>query len=215
VIRRATSDLRKERYNLEAFKKHFGDRDADVISLYVAGDLHDVDDSNWYCRSIWVSKELMSNARPASLGGVDLGDGLEVVWNSDYATSSQFYHGLRMDKGAFLTAVGELTANADKIIHEAFANGQINCTAEALCQHTAAMRELLIKSSKVGLPPYECTDVSDRFGDILSIADNAFIYAKNILAERENGSWPYLLEGTLKDYFKNLGRLQYETEKVR
>jgi hypothetical protein len=66
-----------------------------------------------------------------------------------------------------------------------------------------------------GLPPYECKDVSNKFGDIMAIADNAFIYAVNTLTEPQNGGWPYLLGAILRDYHRNLGHLGYELEKIR
>lgn len=216
VIRRATADMRRERYNLEGFKKHFGDRGADVVSLYVAGDPHDAENSNWYCRTLWVSNGLAAEAHPAKLGGIDLGDGLEVVWNADYAKSSQFYHGLHMDKQDFLTAVKEFTVNVSALVHEAFGEGlQVVRAPEDLQRHAAVMGELFIKSNDIGLPPYECKDVSERFGDIMALADNAFIYAIKALAEPADAGWSYLLETTLGNYHKNLDRLGYELEKVR
>ena len=216
VIRRATADIQKERYNLDGFKQLFGDRDADVVSLYVAGDLHDAENANWYCRTLWVSKDLAPAFRPQKLGGEDLGNCLEVVWNKDYASSSGFYHGLQTDKQSFLAAVKRFSADTKETVSNAFGEGtQIVCAPDSLKQLGAAMRALFLRSSNIGLPPYECKDVADRFGDVMAVADNAFIYADKLLAEPSNHGWPYLLENTLREYRQNLDRLGYEIEKTR
>jgi len=163
-----------------------------------------------------ISKDLAADLRPNKIGGEDLGDGLEVVWNAAYATSSQFYHGHQIDKQTFLAIVNEMTAVTKEIIRKAFGKApQINCAPAELKQHAADVRDLFTKSGDIGLPPYECKDVARRFEDVMVIADNAFIYAANILAEPTDGSWPYLLEKALGDYHKNLERLGYELEKTR
>lgn len=216
VIRRATADIRKERYNLDGFKKLFGDRDADVVSLYVAGEPHDAEVSNWYCRTMWVSKDLVAEVRPGKLGGIDFEDGLEVVWNTDYSKSSQFYNGLQIDKQAFLTAAKDFTSRTEVLMAEAFDEStQITCSPKRLVTIAASMREVYATSNDIGLPPYECKGASDRFGDVMALADNAFIYATKAQAEPENGGWPYLLKTTLGEYRKNLSRLAYELEKAR
>ncbi len=92
LVRRATADIRKERYHrAEQFGQAFRNRDADVVSLYVAADPTDATNANWVCRTMWISQSLDPAARPLPIGGVDLGDGLEVIWKSDYALSGQFY----------------------------------------------------------------------------------------------------------------------------
>lgn len=216
IVRKATADLRKESYNLKGFKQRFGDQEASVISLFVAGDLHDTENINWYCRTMWVSKDLATSARPLKIGGEDLGDGLEVVWNMDYAKSAQFYRGLQIDKQSFLAHVHSFTIAVDSIMKSVFGeSAQINCRFAVLEQSALKAREMFLESGAVGLPPYECKDVAQRFQDVMAIADNAFIYATKVLTEVSNAGWQYLLEVELRNYRKNLDRLEYELEKVR
>jgi hypothetical protein len=216
VIRKASADIRKERYwRGNQFKEKFRDHDADVVCLYVAGDLHDTENSNWYCRTMWVFKELQAGARPGRIDGVDLGDGLEVVWNTDYVNASQFYQDLQIGKQEFITGVKDFTTKSQTLIANAFGQGsQIICDPEVLALHAASMRGLFVKSSNIGLPPYECKDAAQRFEDVMVIADNAFMDAEKSLNEPENCAWAVLLERKLRDFRVNLDRLHYELEKI-
>ena len=163
-----------------------------------------------------VEPDLAADNRPAEHGGIDLGDGLEVIWETDYAKESQFYHGLEISKQEFLEQVRGFSGKTEALIFAAFGQAvQIACAPDLLSQHAAAMRELFVESGDVGLPPYECKDVAQRFGDVMALADNAFIYAAKSLSEPANGGWPVLLESSLKDYRKSMDRLGYELEKVK
>lgn len=217
VVRRATADIRKERYHhSDHFKEMYRDHDADVVSLYVAGDLNDAKNANWYCRTIWVAKDLAAGVRPCGIGGIDFGDGLEIVWETDYETASQFYRGLQVDKQGFLVRMKEIIAAAETFIGEVFGNSkQSICSREFMTQRAALMRILYIKSTNIGDPPYECADVAERFRDVMTFADNAFIYALKMSEEPRDGGWAFLLETELIGYRQNLERLRYELEKIR
>jgi hypothetical protein len=216
VIRQATADIRKERYNLEGFKALFGDSDAEVVSLFVAGELDDAKNYNWYCRTLWAAPGHVAKTGLAKIGGFDLGDGLEVVWEKDYAANNELYQDLQIGKQEYLTTVKDFTARAKVIIAEAFGEKvQIICSPEVLARLTTAMRTLFLESNKIGLSPYECREIADRFQDAMVFADNAFIYAANALAEPTDMGWSVLMETALKDHRKNLSLLGYEIEKVR
>jgi hypothetical protein len=218
VIRQATAEIRKETYQRSSFfEELFHNRDADVVSLYVAGDLNDPENSNWYCRTVWVSKNIPKELRPASIGGVDFGDGLEIVWGANYAKEAQFYNSLQIGKSEFVTEALKFVANAKELIEQTFSDhdSQIVCTPKLMAQHAILMSKLFIESNNIGLPPYECKDVAQRFQDVMAIADNAFIYGLKMNDEPQNKGWVFLLETTLKDYRKNLNYFQYELEKTR
>jgi hypothetical protein len=108
-------------------------------------------------------------------------------------------------------------ANAKELIEQTFSDhdSQIVCTPKLMAQHAILMSKLFIESNNIGLPPYECKDVAQRFQDVMAIADNAFIYGLKMNDEPQNKGWVFLLETTLKDYRKNLNYFQYELEKTR
>jgi hypothetical protein len=89
VARLATSAIKKQNYlaNPES-KKHLLKMDAAVVSLYIALDPSDAEHANWFARTLWIDSELEKGNRPASIGGDFLGDGLQIVWETAYASDA-------------------------------------------------------------------------------------------------------------------------------
>lgn len=217
VVRRATSDIRNETFHrTEPLSERFRAKDADVVCLFVAGDPVDAANANWLCRSAWVNPLLAPDARPHPIGGVDLGDGLEVVWNTDYTDMGRFLKTLETDKQTFLGQVRHLVGETERLVTQTFGSGDKCIVDEATTRSNVdAMRLLFLKSSDIGLAPYECRDVEERFDDVMALADNAFMHADPARRQdRSDAARDFLLETTLRDCRKNLERLRYEIEKV-
>ena len=211
VVRRATSDIRNETFHrTDNLSERFQDKDADVVCLFVAGDLVDAKNANWLCRSDWVNPLLAPDARPHPIGGVDLGDGLEVVWNTDYSHMGRFLKTLETDKQTFLDQVRQLVAETERLVTQTFGSGDKCIVDNATARQAAdAMRRIFLASSDIGLAPYECRDVAERFQDVMTFADNAFM-----AVDPEGGGGQLLVELALRDYRENLGHLVYEMKKV-
>lgn len=215
VVRRATSDVKNlDFHRTKEFGEIFRGRDADVVWLYVGADLDDIENTNWVCRSMWVNGAVDPKWRPQSIGGIDVGDGLEIVWGTDYSSASQFYKSLQIGKQEFLSAVGEFVSRTEGLVADAF--GGRNVTPEELATHADCMRDLFLKAGDIGLAPFECKDVALRYQDVMAIADNAFLLAlQKVKEEIPAGEAEYLLECALRDFWRHLERLRYEVEKVR
>lgn len=217
VVRGATAGIRRETFHRTArLGERFRDREADVVNLYVAAEPNDATNANWLCRTMWVNNELAGDARPISIGGVDLGDGLEVVWNSDYAVTGRILRTLEIDKQTFLDKVQESIAHTERLVAQTFGTGNSpSVDSVALRQNVDAMREFYFTSGNVGLAPYECRDVAARFEDVMALADNAFMLADPARkGDRPDTAVRLVLETTLRDYRKNLEQLRYEIRKV-
>lgn len=221
ILRKAVTDIQKESYHRTDFLADlFRGRGADVISLYVAGNPIDVDNANWVCRAMWVNESLAPDARPYSIGGIDLGEGLEVVWNSNYADMDQFYSSLQINKQDFLTAANAFTTQVEAIVQELFGaenyfDSKKGFSPEFLIAKAGSIRTLFHESGNVGLPPFDCREVAARFQDVMALANNAFIYLVRMNSgETIKGGVEALLEWTLRDYRKNLEWLRYEVEKI-
>jgi hypothetical protein len=218
VVRRAMAEIKSETFHRTTGLggERFRDKQADVVSLYVAGDPDDATHANWLCRTMWVSSTLSPEVRPMSLGGVDLAEGLEVVWNSNYGSSGRFLKSLAIDKQTFLDSVRQLLVETERLIAETFGNGDKSIVdAPTVSRNVATMRRLYLDSTNLGLGPYECRDVAERFHDVMALADNAFMAAD----PARKGGEPttavnVLLELALKNCRKNVERLRYEMEKV-
>jgi len=74
--------------------------------------------------------------------------------------------------------VKSCVSRTDSLITQTFASGA-RCVVDTgtARQNVEAARSLYLESSNIGLPPYECRDVAERFADVMALADNAFIYA--------------------------------------
>jgi len=217
VVRRATTEIRRETFHRTArLGERFRDHEADVVSLYLAADPTDAPNANWLCRTMWVNPKLGGNSRPRSIGGIDLGEGLEVIWNSDYGDTSRFLKTLEIDKQSFLDDVQRFVAETERLVTMIFSTGN-KCILDAATARQAveSMRRLYLDSTNIGLAPFECRDVAERFQDVMTFAENAFDAADPAMRNgNPDTANDYLLELALRDCRKHLERLRYEIEKV-
>jgi hypothetical protein len=218
VVRRATEETKMERFQrTPALEERFRDRDAEVVGLSVAADPADAVNANWLCRTQWVSPTLEAERRPLPIGGESLGDGIEVIWNRNYGETDQFLKSLEVDKQSFLVNVQRLLAATEQLVALTFSgSGGLVVNKPTALEHAAAMRQLYLNSNNVGRAPYECRDVADRFGDVMALADNAFMKCDQLNgdAKLETAS-AVVLENELREYRLNVDRLRYEIEKVK
>ncbi len=211
VVRRASAEIRKETFHRTArLSEQFRDREADVVSLHLAADPTDAPNANWLCRTMWVNPNLPGDSRPHPIGGVDLGEGLEVIWKPDYASTGQFSKTLEMDKQTFLDQVRLVVAETERLVMQTFGSGD-KCIVDDVTARNAvgAMRRIFLASGDIGLGPYECRDVAERFQDVMTFADNAFM-----AIDPKGDGGQLLVELALRDYRETLGHLIYEIRKV-
>jgi len=213
VMRRATFEIRKETFHRSPGLRHLADHEAEVVSLYLAADPSDAANANWLSRTLWINPALQGVNRPVPLGGLTLGDGLEVIWNPDCDYNGRFLKDAELDKQTFLTDVIKFLAATERLITETFATGD-RCIVDggAAVQKASEMRQVYFDSTRMGLHPYECRDVADRFNDVMALADNAFMQL-DPKQKAQTGS-DFLIEIALRDCRKNIDRLRYEIEKV-
>ena len=221
IARVATVYVKKQRYlSNPASKPALLDVDAAVVSLYFALDPSDVESTNWYARTQWIDAKLSQDNRPLSIGGMNLGDGLEISWAKNYDSDAGFYRSLVVEKGEFLAGVFHFLAETEHIISRVY--GDRGATPdEGLRQSDLAsiagnMRQLYLRSGQIGIPPLDCAGVGERFADVMALADNVLVLVnKDYQDDQAKSMNAYVLEKTLAEYRKNVGHLKYEVEKVR
>jgi hypothetical protein len=77
------------------------------------------------------------------------------------------------------------------------------------------MTELYSQATELGLAPTECSDLSQQFQRTMAMAHNIVLpFSKRGLETWEEKSRNYLLKQAIKDYMKDLQRLEFEIEKV-
>lgn len=221
IARRATLDIKRQTYLKGGdTMRELLNREADVVSLYMATDPNDVENANWIARTLWINNQLPTGSRPLKIGGDALGEGLEIVWHADYSIDANFYKALQIDKGDFLSQVDQNLEETKTLMDAVFASSGISpsdkIAKSELEDYAQTMRSYYLHSGNIGLPPLDCKDVAARFHDIMALADNAFILAcQDISGGSDRMLNAYVLETTLKDYRANLGWVLYELEKIR
>jgi hypothetical protein len=218
VIRRATEDARRERFQCTpALERRFRGREAEVVGLFLAADPADEANANWICRTLWIDASLDADRRPYPIGGESLGDGIEVIWNRDYVETDQFLKTLGTDKQSFLGDVHSFFTATERLVALTFSeNGELVVSGATALQYAAAMRQIYLASNNIGLAPYECRDVADRFADVMALADNAFMKCAQLNdATQLDAASAVVLQNELREYRLNVERLRYEIGKVK
>lgn len=216
VVRRATAEIKKETFHRKTgFGELRRDSEADVVSLFLAADPTDAANANWVCRTMWLNPHLASHARPQAIGGDNLGDGLEIAWNPGYGHMERFLKTLEIDKQTFLESVQQLLDETESLVTQTFgAENRSIVDAKTALQNAESMREVYFQSTDLGIAPYECRDVAERFQDVMTFADNAFMAAVPASDGEQPPAVNIPLELALKNYRKYIERLRYELEKV-
>jgi len=90
VILKATHQIKRSNHhqNQQAALRWKG-QVAHVVWLFIARDLEDVENTNWVCRTEWISPELATALVP--LKGHEQVEGIQVFWNDNYEKRKIFF----------------------------------------------------------------------------------------------------------------------------
>ena len=92
IVIDATEKLKVSNYyRNERIKARWGKLPANVVWLYIAYDLNDINNSNWVCHTSWIDPNLTESMRPIPLSGTEEINGIEISWNESYKTYKDFY----------------------------------------------------------------------------------------------------------------------------
>lgn len=75
---------------------------------------------------------------------------------------------------------------------------------------------LYFKATDIGLAPVECSDVSQKFQNVIAISHNIVLPFSEIGFDKwAKKDRDYLVNKSIEDYTKELLQLDYELEKIR
>jgi hypothetical protein len=222
VIKEAIWELRRSDYYRSAITEtHFGQQEADCVSLFVYLARQDRQLHNRIGRAQWISPELPEKFRPMTWSGQDrLGD-IVIDWNDRYDSTRAFFeHSTKREwikkVEALLPEIHDLVGKAATTL-DARRAGQIsNDNFEQMMtawEATALAVSRGAENEKV--PPVECADASQAFLQLATTAHNIFVpFASWSRVERD---WRYK-EWHLRTYFAyyeaELQSFQHEWQKV-
>ncbi len=223
VIRDMTAKTAKRRYSRNKMVKgRWGEADAHVVSTFIYGSAADEKRNNYICRSLWIDQSLDDEYAPTPLIGEDIGDGIIVNWQqSPMAELSDSQGDFNKEHYLDLTdPIVKLVIESLKNIEKALQKWQSGASSEAsFLSETESSRQYLSNAYDIHAdfrePPYECHDLHEQIGIMLSFAHNIVLYhTERGIAFWANNIRLRMTTSALGNASKHLERIKYEREKV-
>lgn len=227
-IRKLTEDITEEiklstYYRSKIVKDSFGDKPADVVWLYFARDIQDVNMFNWICRTQWISPKLDELGRPMNLGGDEIYRGIELKWNDRYVSSKQFYEKNSGTKEEILNAIDDILPimikYAEKMEHIFAKYSRDRGFYDEICMYSenskSHVTDLYLKYNNLPIPPVELEEYTRACDQLMATIDNMFLfYSKTGLDTWKEGNRSWLLNNALKTFKKDRKRFEVEQDKL-
>jgi hypothetical protein len=224
IIKKVIWNLRKSRYyRSEYTEERFGDRDADVVAVFVYFDELDRQTRNWYCRALWIDPNLPNANRPARLNGEWLGE-IEIDWQKEYDAQRIFWVKNQGDKETWVKKIDLLVPKMDELIRLAtlhLAEHEQGRLSHDLLddQFASYEQDALNLSREAGntqLPPLDCRDCEQKFQNMTAQCHNVFLpFAR--WGKQTNRDWKqklWLVRDALKRYANEKQDFLYEWKKA-
>ena len=224
IIRDATREIARSTYcRNDLVAKRLAGSEAQVVWLYLAGDLQDLRNCNWLARSQWIDPTLAYDIRPMELEATEQIDGIGVVWSEGYQVFRKFNREHTAGKGEFLRKLEPLLERARLVGDQVctwfykFETGQIDergLTAR-IRGASGEIDALVQEQGDLPLAPHDVWDYDARAASLFTWLGNMAIF----YSERGAETWPeenrtYLMKCTVQDFRSDLERLAFEREKL-
>ena len=225
IVRQVTAEGANRQYHRNHIVEgKWGDIEAQVIWSFIYPSAEDKARYNHICRSLWINNALDEAARPVSIRGENIGDGIIVDWNKSYSYFAKQAAENTLTKEDYLNITGPLIKKLTLVLEDFGAKllllDDSKITEDEFLTSTDDLRKqirsIYIDSTDMSLTPFECQEADERFRCFISSINDLSIF----YSERELEKWPAhtriwlsleARERALKDYRE----LEYELKKVR
>ena len=224
VIATATNELRRSRFTRsDLVQNAFGDRDADCVWLFVYLDLRDKQQTNWICRSLWISPDAPKDLCPMPLNGQEFLGEIEIDWNKDYFSMRQFWSEHLGNKAGWLEKTRALLPEVERLEHLAqdllakLEDGHLSSAAytNEMTRLEQEASELFRASGNSDWPPLECEEADSRFRSMTSYLHNAYVpFASWGKADWAWDNKIWLVKSALKNFSSARDDFRYEWRKL-
>jgi hypothetical protein len=225
----------REYYRNDKVKQYWNKKETQVISLFLYLSLDDISAVNWICRVQWISNKLPPKFSPVKIDGEQIDNEIIIDWNKDYEKDSTFFDFYKLTKEDYLDKMHSILNKTKIVIDKIIKFTNIFDETIQLTHGLALeqkqqiedmrlakisplepeMTELYSQATELGLAPTECSDLSQQFQRTMAMAHNIVLpFSKRGLETWEEKSRNYLVKQAIKDYMKDLQRLEFEIEKV-
>jgi len=224
IIQEATEKLKHSNYyRNEQTRIRWGKNPANVVWLFIACDLEDIQNVNWVCRTCWVDNSLPKEMQPMGLNGNEEIGHIEVAWNDDYKSRKEFFEKSFGTKEEVLEAIfpilEEMTEYANRAI-DLFEKYELkNISEDALISEMQRMEprvsDLYYKSGNIPMPPEDCKDFGQACQSIFGTIDNMFLFFSKTGLEKwpkKNRDW--LMRDTIERFQNDYKKVKFEEGKI-
>ncbi|AFY84321.1 DUF4365 domain-containing protein [Oscillatoria acuminata] len=224
IARKITAELKvSEYYRNDQVKLRWEAKEAQVIWLFLYLSLDDVSSTKWICRTQWISKILSPENSPSKLDGERIDDETIVDWNEQYGKLESILPSHKLTKEDYLEAINEILSRTKPIVNQAIklTDQLTNNPDEAnylnfMSKINSTIEKLYFQSTKIGSAPTECSDLSQRFQNVMAFAHNIVLpFSEKSLGNWEGNNRSYLVNQAIKNYQKEFQRLEFELEKIQ
>ena len=224
AIQEATEKLMYSNYHRnDQMGARWGREPAQVVWLFIAYDLEDIQNANWVCRTCWMDPSLPEEVRPFGLNGNERMGDTEILWNDDYAThkdSFERHTGMKEDLLEAIRPVLEEMLDLGKQAIDCFERYTLGKISEdRLISKMQKMEpratELYDQSGYIPIPPEECREYEQACQNILATIHDMFLY----YSKRGIETWPkksreWLMRDTIVRFYSDLKRIEFEEGKI-
>lgn len=224
LVTKTTEELKHESFqNPGIMQKLWADKPAQVIWTFVARSMEDIDHSNWICRSLWVDPKVEKALSIHPLGGDEKVNGIEFIWNPDYAAQKEFVASNRASKGEVLRMVEKIArtlleyASLANCEFAKLSKGALNEAnfADILQKLGAEVRELYRCSGDIPYGPSDTLQVAEACHFLGGSVDEMFdAYSVKWMSEMTALQRRNRFERAASNFQKDSTRWEAEWERV-
>lgn len=224
IARKITAELKsREYYRNNEVKLHWQGKEAQVVCLFLYLSLDDVSSANWICRTEWISKKLSPKFSPTKLDGEQIDDEMVIDWNKSYGELATIFASFKVTKEAYLDSMNGILSTTQLIVNKTieftdmFNRKQLIEAnyLERMSQLYPEIEKLYLQVDRVGSAPTECSGLSQCFQRVMALAHNiVWPFSEKKLETWESINRNYWVGQYIKDYQKELLRLEFELEKI-
>ncbi len=219
IIRTLTEETKMcEYHRSDRTRDAWKNKPADVVWLFIYPTPQDERNNNYLCKSEWIDPDLEEHFRPCSQNGQDIGDGVNVEWNSMYLTTAKYNHQNEISKETFVQFVDETAAKSSRLFAELEQVFKLytdkDVSFQELCQfietNQPIAHEIYEKGVFIGLSSYECKDASIKFQSMIAHLDNMFM----LLGHPNENNTIFNLKNQAQYFVEAFNGLKYELNKI-
>lgn len=224
IINDATEKLKYSNYyRNERVKARWGKLPANVIWLYIAYDVNDINNANWVCNTSWIDPNLTESMRPMLLSGTEQINGITISWNDSYKINRDFYESNSGSKEDTLNGIKHILMEIKRLAELAIkefskykqgdlSEGEYIKLMERICPE---IDKLYYDSGNLPMPPDGCKDYDQVCQNIFAIIqDISLYYSKKGLETWPQKNRERLMQNTIKRYQEELRKLEFEESKI-